>query len=162
MTEVSRILQARYADREDELAELLAGDPELDVFEAAAVGRTDRLRELLDAGPPCVGAWSADGFTPLHLAAYFGHADGVRLLLQRGADVAAVARNPLAVQPLNSACASREAAPRVPIARLLLDAGADPNAESEGAGVRPLDAAVANGDEELAELLRERGASRRA
>jgi ankyrin repeat protein len=162
MTEVSPILQARYADREDELAALLADDPELDVFEAAAVGRTERLRALLDAEPAGVHAWSVDGFTALHLAAYFGNVEGVRLLLERGADVAAVARNPLAVQPLNSACASREAESRVAIARLLLDAGADPDAESEGGGVRPIDAAQANGDGALAALLRERGASRRA
>jgi ankyrin repeat protein len=155
MTDVSPILLARYVDDEAELARLLAGDPELDVFEAAAVGRTSRLRELLEADPGLVDVWAADGFTALHLAAYFGNVDGVRLLLERGADVSAVSRNELAVQPLNSTAASREPE-RVEVARLLLDAGADPNGELES-GFRPLDAALQNGDEELAALLRERG-----
>jgi ankyrin repeat protein len=155
VTDVPPILRARYVDDEAELARLLAFDPELDVFEAAAVGRPSRLRELLDADPELVHAWSTDGFTALHLAAYFGNVDGVRLLLERGADHAAVSRNELGVQPLNSAAASREPE-RVEVARLLLDAGADPNGELES-GFRPLDAAEQTGDEALVALLRERG-----
>ena len=156
MADVSPILRARYEGRDDDLAALLAQDPELDVFEAAAVGRTDRLRELLDADPRLVAAWSPDGFTPLHLAAYFGQVDAVRVLLGRDAAHDAVARNELAVQPLNSAAASQVAEARVAVARRLLDAGADPNAQLTG-GFRPLDAALQNGDDELAALLRERG-----
>ena len=160
MSDVSPILEARYRGDEERLRELLAAEPELDVFEAAAVGATSRLAELLDAQPARAGAWSVDGFTPLHLAAYFGHAECVRLLLERGADVAEPARNDLGVQPLNSAAASQAAGARLDVARLLLDAGADPNAELPG-GFRPLDAAEQNGDAALVELLRERGATRR-
>jgi hypothetical protein len=156
MADVSPILQARYEGREDDLAALLAAGPELDVFEAAAVGATERLAELIAGDPGLVEAWSADGFTPLHLAAYFGHVEGVRLLLAAGAEVGAVARNDLGVQPLNSAAASQAVGARAAVARLLLDAGADPNSEIAG-GFRPLDAALQNGDEELAVLLRERG-----
>ena len=157
MTGLSPILQARYESREEDLAELLAAEPELDVFEAAAVGDTERLRGLLETDPRSAADWSADGFTALHLAAYFGHIDGVRLLLEHGALPGAVARNALEVQPLNSAAASRVVEARAPIARLLLAAGVDPNAEIEG-GFRPLDAATQNEDAELIALLREHGA----
>ena len=45
---MSNLLQALYRGDRAKVDELLAADPTLDVFEAAAVGRTDRLRELLD------------------------------------------------------------------------------------------------------------------
>jgi ankyrin repeat protein len=45
----------------------------------------------------------------------------------------------------------------VEISRLLLDAGADPNAAQQG-GFLPLDAALQNEDGDLGALLRERGA----
>jgi hypothetical protein len=48
---MSELLQAIYRGDQARADELLAGDPELDVFEAAAVGRTERLRELLDEDP---------------------------------------------------------------------------------------------------------------
>lgn len=150
---VSALLQARYRFRLDMVDALLSAEPELDVFEAAALGRTDRLRELIDAQPDRVHAWSTDGFAPLHLAAFFGHEAGARLLLERGADVHAVARNPLGVQPLHSAAAGSHAG----IVRALLEAGADPNARQEQGGVS-LFAAAQNGDAETAELLLEHGA----
>ena len=151
---VSALLRARYLGRTDLVEALLAAAPELDVFDAAALGRTERLRALLDEDPSRAHAWSGDGFQPLHLAAFFGHEAGARLLVERGADVSAVARTPMLVQPLPSAAAAGETA----IAELLLEAGADPNAEQEG-GFRPLDAAVQNEDEALRRLLEERGAT---
>ena len=150
---VSALLQARYHGRLDLVEALREAGTELDVFETAALGDTKRLRELLDADPELVGAWSSDGFTPLHLAAFFGHEEGARLLLERGADPAAVARNAMAVEPLHSAAAARQ----VGIAQALLEAGADPNARQQG-GFVPLHAAGQNGDVELTRLLLEHGA----
>jgi ankyrin repeat protein len=151
---VPAVLYARYWGRTEIVAVLLGTQPELDVHAAAALGRTARLRELLDGEPSRVDAWSGDGYQPLHLAAFFGHVDGVRLLLERGADVRAVARNPMLVQPLHSAAAAGE----VEIARLLLEAGADPNAEQQD-GFVPLDAARENDDETMQELLSAHGAA---
>ena len=150
---ISAVLQARYQFRLDMVDVLLAAEPELDVFEAAALGQTERLRELIDERPDLAHAWSADGFTPLHLAAFFGHQAGARILLERGADVHAVAQNPLRVQPLHSAAAGSHAG----IVRALLEAGADPNAR-QASGFVPLHAAAQNGDLESAELLLEHGA----
>ncbi|HEX5830838.1 MAG TPA: hypothetical protein VFY16_07665, partial [Gemmatimonadaceae bacterium] len=46
---------------------------------------------------------SGDGWTPLHLAGYFGHAAVAEQLLDAGADLAAVSANALANTPLHAA-----------------------------------------------------------
>ncbi len=150
---MSDLRRALYrGDREAARALVDAGAP-VNVFDAAALGDVDRLRSLLAADAEGAHDWSADGFTPLHFAAFLGGAESVRLLLDVGADVHAVARNDMRVQPLHSAAALGD----VEACRLLLDAGADPNAAQRG-GYVPLDEAVFNGKDELAALLRARGA----
>ena len=134
---------------DEETARELAVEAELDVFEAASLGRVERLRELLDGEPGLATARSSDDFTALHYAAFFDGPEATRLLLERGADANAFADNELGVHPLNSAAA----AGRTDVARVLLEHGADPTAETKG-GFTPLDAAKANGDAELVELLR--------
>src|ERR671927_17008 len=104
---MSDVLQAIYRGDAEE-AERLAARRELDVFEAAALGRTERLRELLAADPAAANAWADDGFQPLGLASFFGHADAVRLLLAHGAEVNSASRNQMKVMPLHSAAAAQD------------------------------------------------------
>jgi uncharacterized protein len=150
---VSALLHARYRDKLPAVETLLGANPPIDVFDAAALGRTGRLRELIGAQPDLTGAFSSDGFTPLHLAAFFGQAETARVLIQAGAPVKAVSRNEMKVMPLHSAAAAR----RDEVARMLIEAGADVNATQEG-GYTPLHAAAQNGDVELIDLLLDRGA----
>ena len=75
---MSEILEAVYRGDEARVDELLAANPDLDVFEAAAIGRSDRVTELLDADPGLVSSWTDDGFTPLHLAAFFRRPETAR------------------------------------------------------------------------------------
>jgi uncharacterized protein len=153
MGDVSEPMQALYEGDRERAEQLLAGRDEIDVFEAAAFGRLERLRELLEADPHRAAEFSPDGFTALHFAAFFSHPDAAALLLEHGADSRARARNPMEVEPLHSAAA----ADQTEIARMLLDAGADPNAKQEG-GFAALHAAAHSGNSELAELLIQRGA----
>jgi len=155
---VSELLQAVYRGDQARVEELLAGEPELDVFEAAAVGRTDRLRELLDADPGLANAWAHDGFQPLGLTSFFGHVGAARLLLEQGADVNSASRNDLKVAPLHSAVAEKDAGTRYELATLLLEHGADPNARQQD-DFTPLMAADQQGDARLRELLVEHGAT---
>jgi ankyrin repeat protein len=155
---MSELLEALY--RGDDVSGLLAGDPELDVFEAAALGRVERLRELIEADPARANAFGDDGFQPLGLACFFGHVEAARLLLDRGADPNSLARNEhIRAGPLHSASASENKGPatRYELCELLLDHGADPNLE-QGGGFTARDAARQNGDERLEELLLMRGA----
>jgi uncharacterized protein len=158
---MSDLLEALYRGDRARVDEMLASEPELDVFEAAALGRTDRLRELLDEDPSRANAFGADGFHPLGLACFFGHVDAARVLLERGADVNALSRNDrIQTAAIHAAAASeaKDEAARYELVKLALDHGADPNLP-QGGGFRAIDAARQNGDERVEQLLLERGAS---
>ena len=154
---MSELLQAVYRGDQARVDELLAAGPELDVFEAAAVGRVDRLRTLLDEDATLANAWAEDGFQPLGLASFFGYADAARLLVDRGAQVNSASRNDLKVMPLHSAVAEKDPEIRYEIAKLLLEHGADPNARQQD-DFTPLMAADQQGDQRLRALLVEHGA----
>ena len=149
----SPVLIAQYHRRPEAVAALLAAGPDLDIFDAASVGRTERVAELLDRDPSLLNAYSSDGFYPLGLAAFFAHPDTVRLLVSRGADVAQVARNPMKVQPLHAAAAGRS----FEAVQLLVDAGAPVNGKQEK-GWAPLHEAVRQGNVELVRYLLAHGA----
>lgn len=156
-TGVSAILRARYRFDRPMLDTLLAADPDMDVFDAAALGHLDRLRARLDEDPMRVDAFAGDGFTALHLAAFFGKAEAARTLLDAGASVHTYGRNTFANQPLHAAAAGRHA----DVCRLLLAAGSDVNAPQHG-GYAPLHEAAGNGQVDLAELFLSAGADPRA
>ncbi|MBI3478713.1 MAG: ankyrin repeat domain-containing protein [Acidobacteria bacterium] len=149
---VSLLMHAIYRGQRD-LAEAIAGQKqELDIFEAASLGRLDRLRECLrDAA--AVNSYSKDGFTALHFASYFGQPDSARLLLAQGAKADAVASNPTQVMPLHSAASARN----LDAARLLLEHGAPVNAQQQ-LGWVPIHAAALNGDRPMVDLFLKHGA----
>jgi len=157
---MSDVLEAVYrGDREE--AERLAAGRDLDVFEASALGRTERVRELLDTDPSLVDAYGDDGFHPVGLASFFGHVDTARLLFERGADANQLARNEHIQTAAIHAAAAAEAKDedtRYELVKLALEHGADPNLE-QGGGFRAIDAARQNGDTRVEQLLREHGAS---
>jgi ankyrin repeat protein len=152
---VSALLRALYRRRYQALEALLAADPTLDLFEAAALGRVDRVGQLVAADPAAVTARSADGFTALHLASFFHHPATAALLVDAGADVDTVAENPMRVTPLHSAVAVQAHE----IAALLLERGANPDAAQVG-GFTALHSAAHRGDLEMIDLLLAYGADR--
>jgi uncharacterized protein len=157
---MSELLEALYRGDRERVDELLAADPALDVFEAAALGRTDRLRELLDEDPSGANAFGADGFHPLGLACFFGQVDAARLLLERGADVNALSRNDrIQTAAIHAAAASeaKDETTRYELVKLTLEHGADPNLP-QGGGFRAIDAARLNGDQRIEQLLLDHGA----
>ncbi len=128
-------------------------DLRAELSDAAQAGNTARVRELLDQQRDYVALPDQAGYTPLHYAAYFGHTELARYLLEIGADVAAISMDPLRNQPLHAAAGSGYPE----ISRLLLDAGADVNAEQTGQWT-PLHAAAQKGHLDIVTLLLERGA----
>jgi ankyrin repeat protein len=154
---LSPIMVAAYYVRRAALERLLRASPTLDLWEASIVGAAGRVQEVLTADPSLVEARSPDGFTALHLAAFFGHPATARLLLQAGAKVSARTTNALDNQPLHAAAAGSEPKARLACLELLLDAGAGPN-EPQSGGFTPLMSAAQNGDERAVNLLLARGA----
>ena len=153
-TGVSLLMHSLYRGRRD-LAELIASKKKaLDIFEATALGRLDRVNECLrdtsTINPHPIDSRSKDGFTALHFACFFGQPEAARLLIESGAAVDAVAANPTQVMPLHSAASARN----LEAARLLLEQGAPGivNARQQGGWV-PIHAAAQNGDRPMVELL---------
>lgn len=148
----SAILSAVYSGRKEIANLLVVRGATLTIFEAAAAGEFDRVERLIEAGAP-VNAFSGDGWTPLHLAAFFGHQKVAELLLAHAADVTAQSRNANGNTPLHAALASNQKM----VAGLLLGSGADVNAADAG-GWRPLHLAAANNNLEAMKTLIAQGA----
>jgi uncharacterized protein len=151
--DVSALMRARYRFDPPLLDAVRSRVDELDVFEAAALGDVERLRAVLDADPALATAYSGDGFTALHFAAFFGSPAATSLLLERGAQVDALGQGWMTGTALHSAVSRREAE----VARLLIEAGAGADLRQSG-GWTPLHAAAANGDLADVELLLDAGA----
>ncbi len=149
----SAVLVAVYHRQPAILDLLLAQQPTLDLHAAAATGQTVRVQVLLDADAGLLDSVSSDGWTALHLAAFFGRLETAALLLDRGASTTIESQNAMRNTALNAACASNQ----TEVARLLLQRGAGSNARQAG-GFSCLHAAAYNGNVELASLLVAAGA----
>lgn len=154
----SAVTLSVYYGKEDVLQLLLERGAPLDVFEAAAAGVRARVEELAAGDASLVSTFSHDGFTPLHLAAFFGRIPVVELLLSHAAPVNDISRNPSELRPLHSAVAHRQPQVALEISRALIAAGADVNAMQHG-GWTPLHAAALHGNVPLVRLLLEAGAN---
>jgi uncharacterized protein len=149
----SALLKAVYYRKKDVVDILLATGVEADIFEAAALGKTDRVRALTNKDPSLANAFAPDGFFPVGLAAFFSHRDTVEFLLGAGANVNQAARNKMNVAAIHAA----SAAGRPDIVRLLIEHGADVNARQQD-GFTPLHEAALTGQIELVKLLLDNGA----
>ena len=180
-------LLAKYYHQEPVAQYLLSLKPKLDIFSLCVAGQSSPVLREVAENPALLESHSVDGWTPLHLAAFFGWGELAKGLIDRGAQVDSRSSNPMKNTPLHAAAAGGHA----DIVKLLLQSGADPNATQEGgwtalhstaqAGNRamleallangahlnvraannqsPLDLALLKGHQEIAALLEELGAT---
>jgi uncharacterized protein len=139
-----------------EIAGLLRGFRTPDVFECAALDDAPAVARLVLHDPTLRVQHSVDGWTPLHLAAFFGSRDAALVLVALGAPLEARSENPMKNTPLHAAIAG---AGGEQLAPLLLALGADPLVVG-GSGVDALHLAASRGFEALCRLLIARGANR--
>src|SRR5216683_4589422 len=150
---ISALLLALYHGRQDIALVIAAKKPMLNIFEASVLGKLEQVRNLIDRDPSLVNSYSPDGFTPVALAAYLGQKDVTEYLLEKGANVNAIAKNATGFTALTGAVANNH----VEISKILVKRGANVNHRYEG-GVSPLMEACLNGNLELVNFLLENGA----
>ena len=151
----SAILLAAYNGKLEIIDLLLTSGAKLDIYEACAVGHLETIESFLQQKPDCINQYSHDGWTPLHLAAFFGYIDSVKLLLEHGADTELKSKSNIAMgnTPLHAAVASN----RKGIVELLIKKGANVNARQTPGNFTPLHIA-SFGNADLVKLLISKGA----
>jgi ankyrin repeat protein len=126
---------------------------QLNLFEASSLGEIEVIQAIILNDKSAINSHSADGFTALGLACFFGHYKVVELLLSNNADPNIPSANSFKVTPLHSACAISN----LEIAKLLIQNGSDVNARQQQ-GVTPLHSVAHNGQIEMVKLLIQNGA----
>ena len=114
--------------------------------EASLVNCRGEVRE--DHRAFMAGEGAADGWTPLHLASYYGQPAVVRRLIEAGADFNSIAENPLANTPVHTAVVAGQAE----CVTALLAHGPDLNLK-DATGMTALDLAKENGASEIVTLI---------
>ena len=151
--QISPLLLACYYQKQ-KIANVIAEFvPELNLFDACAVGKFDDVTLLVFKNPSSVNSFSIDGFTPLGLACHFNHEEIARFLILKGAEVNIASKNGFNVFPIHSAVTANN----LNLTNVLLDAGAYPNV-CQKSGVAPLHTAAQNGNIEIIIALLEKGA----
>ena len=150
------VLTATFYGAADVLKLLLARTPEdaLNLYEASTVGNARRLKTILGQSRVRVNeANPEEGFTPLGLAAFFGHSEAVKVLLEHGADVNLKPPSRFA----NTAVDAAVSGDRADAVRILLAAGANPNVTSD-ANYTTLHKAAVHGNLDVVRMLLDHGA----
>lgn len=154
---ISMVMLAQYYGRAEIVALLVQHNAQIDLYDASAIGDAERAAGWLAMQPQLANTFSPDGFTPLGLAAFFGHLEIVNILLLHHADPNSASNNPMRVTPLHSAIAGNHYA----VAAKLVEAGANVNAV-QADGFTPLMGAAQNGNLQMVELLLAHGADKNA
>jgi cytohesin len=122
-----------------------------ELLKAAENGNLIKVQTALENGANPNAKNNNNGSTPLHIAAYKGHVEIVKILLDRGADLNA--KDNTGHAPLHWAAIEGH----VDVVRVLLDRGANPNAKNN-TGHTPLHNAAYFGHVEIVKILLDRGA----
>lgn len=152
----SALLISIYYGKPDMTSLLLRAGAQVNAFEASAAGLGAELERALRGDPSLVRQRSHDGWTLLHLAAFFGHRELVLQLLNEGSDPLAISHNQEANLPINAAAA----AGRNDVVALLLERGCPADARGASTAYTALHLAAHAGNAALVKLLLEAGADR--
>jgi len=147
-------LLAKYYRQPTMADYLLSLKPKLDVFTLCVAGHTADVLGVIGKAPELLEAHSTDGWTPLHLAGFFGWPELATALIDKGAVIDSRSTNSMKNTPLHAAAAGGA----TPLVDLLLKRGANPNLRQEG-GWTALHAAAQAGNRSMVETLLANGAN---
>lgn len=125
----------------------------LNIFEAAATGKTHLILRHVARDPLLVNSYDSDGLQPLGLACFFGHYETAENLIKLGAVVNSPSHHMFGHAPIHSATSAGHAE----IVLLLIKNNANPNARDFN-GSTPLHIASQNGDTKMIRTLLFNGA----
>jgi hypothetical protein len=146
------------------LVGMIAGDNQINVWEAASKGNVEQVKQYLAAGGDIEARFHLPGVpgsggTPLHIAAAAGRVEVIEFLLEHGADVNAVAQDTNRGAPLHWAVFSKQ----LRSVKILVAAGADITAtDANGYTAHDLARSAASTDQTsaaIAALLESQGAT---
>ena len=136
-------------------AVLLVGcGPSVNIWEAAANGNIEAVKQHLDAGVD-VNAKGGGSWTPLQWAAFYGHKETAELLIAKGADVNAKDEDGMTPLHITAYYGYKEGSKE--IIELLIAKGAEVNTLDKYTGNTALDSAILLKHTEIADLLRKHG-----
>ncbi|QWU45537.1 ankyrin repeat domain-containing protein [Bacillus sp. NP247] len=127
----------------------------ISVTQAVISGEKEKIVEIINEDRSIVNSYSEDGWTPLHLAAYFGQKEIASFLLEHGANIHIRAKNENENTPLQAAIANKQSE----LVAFLIEKGSDVNAVQSG-GWTGLHEAALLGNEEIIILLLENRANK--
>jgi ankyrin repeat protein len=143
------------ADSEPSMSSTVDAATTKAVLRAAKNGDLATVKNILAADPSAMNVVDKEGSTLLHCAAWKGHVELVRLLLDAGAPINATSQNNhYGTTPLHAAAHANNRA----VAQMLIERGADLNAKNLG-GRTPLGETAIHKATAVATLLREHGAT---
>lgn len=150
------LLMLSFYFRNQELSDyILSQRKPADIFEAVIAGDLETSKKFLGTDKSLLNAYSRDGFTPLGFAAFFNRPDIARFLLDNRADANKASNNDFKVAPIHSSVAARSLA----ITQMLLDHGANPDAQQQS-DVTALHESAHNNTPEIARALLKAGANK--
>lgn len=150
--QVSALLLACYYRKNQIIQVILKYLKNINVHEVCALGYAEQLELMIDQKPDVVNEISTNGFSPLGIAAHFGHEAMARLLLRHYADPNIPSQNGFNVFPIHAALGANDTT----IAKLLMEAGAEVNVVQQG-GLTPLHLAAQHGNIDIIIILLEHG-----
>ncbi|WP_061285693.1 ankyrin repeat domain-containing protein [Leptospira interrogans] len=157
---ITPVLFSLYYGKLDISKEIYEISPSRNLFEAVALGDLEETKRLISKSTDVVNFLSADGWSALHLASYFGHLEIAKFLIFSGADLSLTSKSKLSYG--NTALHSAVATGKKEVVELLLEKGADSNSLQNPGGITPLHiAASRSGSVDIIRLLLKKGADKK-